>query len=90
MAVLAAVSLAEALLRSWAVLLAGAALALGAYAAGRRHGARRGPGQRAADRSLEAAQRDRLAAELESLAGRSLDEICQSYRLIARQHGGRP
>jgi hypothetical protein len=41
-------------------------------------------------RGLEAAQRDRLVAELERLSSRSLDEITASYRQIARRHGGTP
>ena len=59
-----------------------------AYVLGRQHG--RGRIGKAATRSLEAAQRDRQAAELERLAGRSLDEITESYRVIARRHGDRP
>ena len=57
-----------------------------AYVLGRRHG--RGRAAKTATSSLEAAQRDRLVAELETLAGRTLDEITESYRVIARRHGG--
>jgi hypothetical protein len=71
-------------------LLAGVAIGAGAYGLGRRHGGRRGPGPKAASRSLEDSQRLRQAAELEQLANRPLDAICDSYRVIARRHGGRP
>jgi membrane protein required for beta-lactamase induction len=69
-------------------LLTLAAGMAGAYALGRAHG--RAGARKAATRRLEDAQRDRLAAELEQLAGRSLDDILATYRLIGRRYGGGP
>ena len=67
-------------------------VALAAVAAAFLIGRRQGQAgvRKAATRSLEAAQRDRLVAELEHLSSRSLDEITESFRVIARRHGGRP
>jgi hypothetical protein len=80
---------ADDVIRHAAILLPVSAVAVAAaFLIGRRQG--QAGTRKAATRSLEAAQRDRLAAELEQLAGRSLDEITESYRVIARRHGGRP
>lgn len=79
---------AEILRNGLGELAAAAAAAGGAYWLGRRHGAQRGPGRRAATRRLEESARLGLAEELERLAARSLDEITESYRVIARRHRG--
>lgn len=69
-------------------LLTLAAVTASAYALGRRGG--QAGARKAATRRLQDAQRVRLAAELEQLAGRSLDEIVSSYRLIGRRYDGSP
>jgi hypothetical protein len=71
-----------------AAILVPVGVAVGAVYLLRRH--RGGRAGRKAVRSLEAAQRDRLVAELERLSSRSLDEITETFRTIARRHGGTP
>ena len=91
MAALSVLALAEFIVSRAVVFVPAAAVAVaGAYVLGRRHGSLR-PSRPAGTRRLEAAQRERLAAELEALANRSLSEIVDSYRVIARRYqGGRP
>jgi hypothetical protein len=83
----AVLAVADDLIRHGLLVLVAVALGAAGFLIGRRTG--RGGSGRAATRGLEAAQRDRLAAELESLSGRSLDEITESYRVTARRHGAR-
>jgi membrane protein required for beta-lactamase induction len=66
-------------------LLTLAAVTAGAYALGRRDA--RARARKTAIRRLKDAQREQQVAELEQLAGRSLDEILASYRLIGRRYG---
>ena len=87
MGALSVLALAEELVSHVAVFVpAASAAVIGAFWLGRRRAL--GTARRQAARRLEDAQRERLVAELESLANRSLDEIVGSYRVIARRNQG--
>ncbi|MGO9293923.1 MAG: hypothetical protein ACLP52_08595 [Streptosporangiaceae bacterium] len=86
--VIAALAVADDLIRHGVLVVAVALAAPAAFYVGRR--SRQAADRRAATRRLQDSQREQLIAELETLAHRSLEEITASYRVIARRHGGQP
>jgi hypothetical protein len=88
MAAVCVLALAEYVVARAVVFVPLAAAAAGvAYAAGRAHGSRR-PFRRDRARRLAESQRLGQLADLEQLAGRSVEAMIASYRVIARRHQG--
>lgn len=69
---------------AWVFLVVAAAIAIGAYGAGDRHG--RAGARKASTLLLEDAQRAGQVAELEQLAGRDIEAVIASYRTIQRNY----